>query len=144
MLSGREFSLRHLGTNTVMSLWPRARNQSTHNLIPRHEYTSLLPWLIAKLLPSMTIGRSPLPPSSQRGISGSTSPGPSSPRHLRSTSSGWLDVGCWTQSIVSLGASVGVAFGNVSSLLAGWEPSLISSASSSFWAGLVPSRLSAA
>lgn len=43
--SGRDCSFLHAGTNTVMSLCPRSRNQSTANWMPRHEKTSLFPWL---------------------------------------------------------------------------------------------------
>jgi len=48
LLSGLEASLRHFGTNTVMSMWPRIRNQSTQILMPRQENVSLLPWLMKK------------------------------------------------------------------------------------------------
>lgn len=40
-----EVSFLHMGTKTVISRWPLARNQSTHSWIPRHEKISLLPWL---------------------------------------------------------------------------------------------------
>lgn len=43
--SGLDCSFLHAGTNTVTSLWPLSKNQSTANLIPRHENTSLFPWL---------------------------------------------------------------------------------------------------
>lgn len=62
-LSGLELSFLHFGTKTVISLWPRLLNHSTHSLIPRQENISLLPWLIATLLPSITIGLNPLPSS---------------------------------------------------------------------------------
>ena len=37
--------LRHIGTNAVISWWPRARNQSMQILRPRQEKYSLFPWL---------------------------------------------------------------------------------------------------
>lgn len=43
--SGLDCSFRHAGTKTVMSLWPFSRNQSTASWMPRHENTSLFPWL---------------------------------------------------------------------------------------------------
>lgn len=43
--SGRDCSFLHAGTKTVMSWWPRSKNQSTASWIPWHENTSLLPWL---------------------------------------------------------------------------------------------------
>lgn len=43
--SGRDCSFLHAGTNTVISWWPRSKNQSTANRIPWQENTSLLPWL---------------------------------------------------------------------------------------------------
>ena len=42
-VSGLDDSLRHMGTKTVISLWPRLRNQSTQILMPRQENRSLLP-----------------------------------------------------------------------------------------------------
>lgn len=43
--SGRDCSFLQAGTKTVTSLWPLSKNQSTANLIPRQENTSLFPWL---------------------------------------------------------------------------------------------------
>lgn len=43
--SGRGCSFLQDGTNTVMSVWPRSRNQFTARRMPRQEKTSLLPWL---------------------------------------------------------------------------------------------------
>lgn len=43
--SGRGCSFRQDGTNTVMSVWPRSRNQVTASRMPRQENTSLFPWL---------------------------------------------------------------------------------------------------
>lgn len=43
--SGRGCSFLQDGTNTVMSVWPRSRNQFTARRIPRQEKTSLFPWL---------------------------------------------------------------------------------------------------
>ena len=57
-MSGFEDSFLHFGTNTVMSLCPRAWNHLTQIRIPLQEKTSLLPWLMATLLPSMTTGSS--------------------------------------------------------------------------------------
>ena len=54
--SGLDDSFLHLGTKTVMVLWPRIWNHRTQIQIPKQENTSLLPWLIATLLPSITIG----------------------------------------------------------------------------------------
>ena len=56
-LSGLEASFLHLGTKTVISRCPFARNQSTQILMPLQEKISLFPWLIATLLPSITTGR---------------------------------------------------------------------------------------
>lgn len=46
--SGLGCSLRQVGTNTVMELWPLSRKKLTASWIPRHENTSLLPWLKKK------------------------------------------------------------------------------------------------
>ena len=54
--SGLEDSFLHLGTKTVMVECPRIWNHRTQIQIPMHENTSLFPWLIARLLPSITIG----------------------------------------------------------------------------------------
>ena len=43
--SERGCSFLQDGTNTVMSVWPRSRNQFTARRIPRQEKTSLFPWL---------------------------------------------------------------------------------------------------
>lgn len=43
--SGRGCSFLQDGTNTVMSVWPRSRNQFTARRMPRQENTSLFPWL---------------------------------------------------------------------------------------------------
>lgn len=43
--SGRGCSFLQDGTNTVMSVWTRSRNQFTARRIPRQEKTSLFPWL---------------------------------------------------------------------------------------------------
>lgn len=43
--SGRDCSFLHAGTNTVISLCPFSRNQSTASWIPRQENPSLFPWL---------------------------------------------------------------------------------------------------
>lgn len=43
--SGRDCSFLHAGTNTVISLWPLSRNQSTASCIPLQENSSLFPWL---------------------------------------------------------------------------------------------------
>ena len=43
--SGRGCSFLQDGTNTVISVWPRSRNQFTARRIPRQEKTSLFPWL---------------------------------------------------------------------------------------------------
>lgn len=43
--SGRGCSFLQDGTNTVMSVWPRSRNQFTASIMPRQENTSLFPWL---------------------------------------------------------------------------------------------------
>lgn len=43
--SGRGCSFLQDGTNTVMSVWPRSRNQFTASRMPRQEKTSLFPWL---------------------------------------------------------------------------------------------------
>lgn len=43
--SGLGCSFRHEGTNTVTSVCPRSRKKFTVSWIPRHEKTSLLPWL---------------------------------------------------------------------------------------------------
>lgn len=56
-LSGFEASFLQSGTKTVTSRCPRFKNQSTQILMPLHENLSLLPWLMATLLPSMTIGK---------------------------------------------------------------------------------------
>lgn len=46
--SGRGCSFLQDGTNTVMSVWPRSRNQFTASRMPRQEKTSLFPWLAEK------------------------------------------------------------------------------------------------
>lgn len=43
--SGLGCSFLHEGTNTVTSVCPRSRKKFTVSWIPRHENTSLLPWL---------------------------------------------------------------------------------------------------
>ena len=52
--SGFDDSFRHLGTKTDIFLCPLFRKNSTAIAIPLHENRSLLPWLIATLLPSIT------------------------------------------------------------------------------------------
>lgn len=47
--SGRGCSFLQDGTNTVMSVWPRSRNQFTASRMPRQEKTSLFPWLRGRL-----------------------------------------------------------------------------------------------
>lgn len=44
-VSALEACFLQLGTKTEMSVWPRARNHSTASWMPRHENSSLLPWL---------------------------------------------------------------------------------------------------